>query len=195
MNKFSIAVLVAVLSVCRFVSYAQSKMEVGVRFGLAGNTWFRFQDIVGAGGTDGGLSLLAGVRVGYRATDRLMLVSGLEYGRHRLTVISASAPERTRTDGKITTLSLPLGVEWYIGRWFFIHGGPSIDIQPEKWERMDSQGGIGFSAGIGGHYTTEKWSFSLAPAVKQYALIPFGQEKYHQRLMTTGATVTVGYRF
>jgi len=67
--------------------------------------------------------------------------------------------------------------------------------QPKKWESVDSQDGIGFSAGIGGRYALGNWSFSLIPSVKQYALIPFSGEKYHQRLMTAGAVFTVGYRF
>jgi len=195
MKKTTVAVLAFVLSICHVVSYAQSKIEVGARFGLAGNTLHRFQRLDGGGSSEGRLSLLAGVRLVYGLTERLMLVSGLDYARHNLTMVGAPMPEQVRMDGRITTLSLPFGVEWSIGQWFFIHGGPSIDIQPEKWEQVDSQDGIGFSAGIGGRYALSNWSFSLIPSVKQYALMPFGKERYHQRLMTAGAVLAIGYRF
>lgn len=180
---------------CPFISYGQSKTVVGVRFGLAGNALHRFQRTDGGGSGEGRRSLLAGVRVGYGLAERLTLVSGLDYARHSLTMVSGPMPEQRVTDGRITTLSFPFGVEWNLGRWFFIHGGPSIDVQPEKWESVDSQSGVGFSVGIGGRYVLSNWSLSLIPSVKQYALIPFSNEKYHQRLMTAGAALAVGYQF
>ncbi len=194
-RTYAVLALIAVTLSCLQTLYAQSEIEVGVRFGLAGNALHRFQSVDGGGSSEGRLSMLTGVRLGYGLTERLTLVSGLDYARHNLTMVSAPMPEQHRTDGRITTLSLPLVVEWNVGRWFFIQGGPSIDIQPEKWESVDSQGGIGFSVGVGGRYALGNWSLSLTPTVKQYALIPFNKEKYHQRLMTAGAVVTVGYRF
>ena len=195
MKNPRIVVIAFMLSICHVMSYAQSKTEVGVRFGLAGNALHRFQSVDGGGSGEGRSSLLAGVRVSYGLTERLTLVSGLDYARHNLTMVSAPIPKQRSTDSRITTLSLPLGIEWNIGPWFFLHGGPSIDIQPEKWESVDNQDGIGLSAGIGGRYALGNWTLSILPSVKQYALIPFSNGKYRQRLMTAGAALSVGYEF
>ena len=124
----------------------------------------------------------------------LKLVSGLDYGRHNLTLISAPLPEQRRTDARIRTLSLPAEMQWRIGKWFFIQGGPAVDVQLENIGWADHQDGIGFSAGIGGNYTSGNWLVFLMPSVKQYALIPFRKEPYHQRLMTAGVAMGIGYK-
>ncbi|HLS96762.1 hypothetical protein BC792_10197 [Sphingobacterium allocomposti] len=195
MKKFRIVTTSFLLSICHLTLYGQTITDTNVHFGMAGNTLHRFQSVDGGGSGEDRLSYLAGVQVGFGLTEKLTLVSGIDYARHNLTVVSAPMPEQRSTDGHITTLSFPLGIKWNIGRWFFIQGGPSLDVQPTKWEAVDNQNGIGLYAAIGGRYALGKWSLSLTPSVKQYALISFGDGSYPQRLLTAGALLAVGYEF
>lgn len=56
---------------------------------------------------------------------------------------------------------MPLHIQWYIGDWFFVHGGPDIDFQLTEQADMDSQSGVGFSLGIGGRYRFGPWALSI----------------------------------
>ncbi|MFC3199331.1 hypothetical protein ACFOET_17040 [Parapedobacter deserti] len=47
-----IVVLTFVLSFCQVISYAQSKTEVGIHFGVASNALLRFQEIAGGGSSE-----------------------------------------------------------------------------------------------------------------------------------------------
>lgn len=191
-RKITVLLFISIATISS--GFPQPKQDVSAYMGLAGNALNRFADVVGGGSSEGKLSLQAGIRYSYPLSSQVKLVSGLDYGRHNLVLISAPLPEQHTTNARIRTLSLPAEIQWHIGNWFFIRGGPAVDVQLENDGWADHQDGIGFSAGVGGRYPFGNWSVFLMPSVKQYGLIPFRKEPYHQRLMTMGVMVGVGYR-
>ncbi len=175
--------------------HSQNQHELSIHIGVGGNGTYRFESIEGGGGAEGGLSISGGIRYGYSLGNGLKLISGLDYGNHRLTLHSAPLPEEHERDVQIATLSVPLHVQWNIGRWFFIHGGPDIDLQVKEENGMGVQSGIGFTGGIGAQHAFGPWTLSIAPTVKNYALIAFDGERYQRRLITGGASIGLAYRF
>lgn len=77
----------------------------------------------------------------------------------------------------------------------FVNGGPDIDFQVKGETEMDNQSGVGFRLGVGARLRFGPWMLSVAPAVKNYALLAFKGKRYRQRLVTGGAAVGFGYCF
>ncbi|MEC3878782.1 outer membrane beta-barrel protein [Parapedobacter sp. 10938] len=176
-------------------AYAQERHEITGHLGIGSNGLYRFESLDGSGGSEGGLSFSGGIRYGYTIGNRLQLISGLDYSDHHLTLVGAPMPEQVRQDIRISILSVPLHVQWNIGEWFFIHGGPDIDFQVNGDANMDNQSGVGFTIAVGARHAFGPWGLSVAPQVKNYALLAFKGDRYQQRLITGGASVGISYRF
>ena len=195
MKRFTTFTIVLISGIFAGPVHSQNPHEISGHLGVGANGLYRFESLEGGEGSEGGLSVSGGIRYGYTVGDQLKLISGLDYSNHRLTLISAPMPEQVRRDERIETLSVPLHVQWHLGDWFFLHGGPDIDIQVNGETGIDDQSGVGFKLGVGAQHTFGPWILSVAPAIKNYALIAFNRERYHQRLFTGGASVGFAYRF
>lgn len=86
----------------------------------------------GGGSIEGRLSISGGIHYGRLLNNRLKLITGLDYSQHRFTLVSDPFPEQYRRDKKISLLSVLLHIQWYIGNWFFVHGGPDIDFHGKE---------------------------------------------------------------
>ncbi len=176
-------------------AYEQERHEIAGHLGIGGNGLYRYKAPFGGGSSEGGLSFSGGIRYGYTIGNRLQLISGFDYSDHHLTLVGAPMPEQVRRDAHIAILSVPLHVQWNVGKWFFVHGGPDIDIQVNGDTGMDNQSGVGFTIAVGARHAFGPWVLSVAPAVKNYALLAFKDERYQRRLIIGGAAIGCGYRF
>lgn len=181
MKRFITAFTFLILLVYVNSAYPQDPHEISGHLGVGVNGLYRFESLTGGGSSEGGLSIFGGIRYGY-VMRGLKLISGLDYSNHRLTLVSAPIPEQVIRDVRIETLSVPLHVQWHIGGWFFLHGGPDVDIQVNGETGIDDQSGVGFTVGVGAQHTFGPWVLSVTPAVKNHTLIAFNRERYHQRV-------------
>lgn len=196
MRKFTTIFTFLISMMLAGQTYSQETHEIAGHLGIHGNRLYRYETLVGGGSSEGRLSISGGIHYGYTIRNsRLQLISGLDYSDHRFTLIGAPMPEQDRRDARIAVLSVPLHVQWNIGNWFFIRGGPDIDVQLKDETGMDNQSGVGLTIAVGARHAFGPWVLSVAPEVKNYALLAFNGEGYRQRLIVSGASVGFAYRF
>ncbi|GAA4847199.1 hypothetical protein GCM10023331_34920 [Algivirga pacifica] len=123
----------------------------------------------------------------------LYLVSGFRYQYGVVDITEIGDSYYQHKEETFQLMSIPLQVEKSFWKYFFVHGGPSIDWQMTK-SRFDQQSGIGMGIGLGASYRLNNFSFFINPRFKMNALIPFREKPYKHNLTELGLQFGLGYK-
>lgn len=176
-------------------AFAQTQNEVRLYFGFTNSDLLRSEEITGGGSADIENSYEFGFRYLLSVTDNLSLETGLNYWRGDVLITSAPMPEQTIRSEELQTTSIPIFANYNFLDYFFVNGGPVMDFQGSESESVDPQAGIGVGFGLGAQYAFNNFNIYVNPNFRRYAVIPFEEKNFHQKLTTFGVQLGVGYKF
>ena len=177
-------------------AFSQTQNEVRLYFGITDSKLLRGEDLDGASSPDVENSYEFGFRYLLEVTDNLALETGLNYWKGDVVINSAlPRPGETSSSQELQTTSIPIFANYTFLDYFFVNGGPVMDFQGSESESVDPQAGIGVGFGLGAQYAFNNFSIYVNPNFRRYAVIPFEEEDYHQKLTSFGVQLGVGYRF
>ncbi len=195
-----IIVLMLTVNIC----CAQSKNELQkgnnknqfrIYYGFTSSDLLRSEDLDGDAGYENGKSFNAGVRYLRKLSRKLSLETGVAFFKTDVKITPAFAGEpRDARKEDLNLVSIPVYLNYSLGKYFFINGGPFVDFQSGD-KSFDKQSGIGYSIGFGVKYNYKRFVFYAAPFFKRHAWIPFKEERYHQKLTESGVQIGIGYQF
>lgn len=200
MNRYamirSCCLYTLIIFVVSLSGQAQNRGEVRAYYGIAESGFLTFRQVEGTTGYSIENYQEFGIRYIHHTITNLSLASGIHYLQAEVAVRPAPSPQSffEITTEQLHMISVPLLLHFRLGRYFFVNGGPMLDIQLTD-NTHDLQSGIALSLGIGAHYAIDHFTLFLNPHVKSHALLPFEGSRYHQRLMLIGLQAGVGYQF
>lgn len=192
MKKLLLPLLLAFFSLSAF---SQTQNEVRLYFGITDSKLLRSDELIGGASYDIENSYEFGFRYLLEVTDNLALETGLNYWQGDVLITSAPMPEQTTRTEALQTTSIPIFANYTFLDYFFVNGGPVMDFQGSESESVDPQAGIGVGFGLGAQYAFNNFNIYVNPNFRRYAVIPFEEEDYHQKLTSFGVQLGVGYRF
>ncbi|MBZ9729307.1 porin family protein [Salegentibacter sp. JZCK2] len=192
MKKLLLSIFITFFSLSAF---SQIQNEVRLYYGFTNSDLLRSENLDGAGSVEIENSYEFGFRYLLEVTDNLALETGLNYWRGDVMLTSAPMPEQTTRSEELQTTSIPIFANYTFLDYFFVNGGPVMDFQASESESIDPQAGIGVGFGLGAQYSYNNFNFYVNPNFRRYAVIPFEEKNFHQKLTTFGVQLGVGYRF
>ncbi|MDX1720266.1 MAG: outer membrane beta-barrel protein [Salegentibacter mishustinae] len=192
MKKLLLPLLLAFFSLSAF---SQTQNEIRLYYGITDSKLLRSDELIGGASYDIENSYEFGFRYLLEVTDNLALETGLNYWRGDVLITSAPMPEQTTRTEALQTTSIPIFANYTFLDYFFVNGGPVMDFQGSESESVDPQAGIGVGFGLGAQYAFNNFNIYVNPNFRRYAVIPFEEEDYHQKLTSFGVQLGVGYRF
>ena len=166
--------------------------------GFSSNSLIRFTTLDGGGGYEGKGAWHSGISFNRKVSGGVWLGGGIVYEHHHIEITPEYFPgmEMVSETETIQLFSVPLEVRFEFLKVLFFNTGPSFDFDISKGRlKVDSQSGIGWSAGFGAGIKYRKTYFMLNPSMKLYSLIAFKHEQYHQHLFEAGLNLGIGYIF
>jgi hypothetical protein len=176
-------------------AFSQTPNEIRLYYGITDSKLLRSDELIGGASYDIENSYEFGFRYLLEVTDNLALETGLNYWRGDVLITSAPMPEQTTRTEALQTTSIPIFANYTFLDYFFVNGGPVMDFQGSESESVDPQAGIGVGFGLGAQYAFNNFNIYVNPNFRRYAVIPFEEEDYHQKLTSFGVQLGVGYRF
>jgi hypothetical protein len=195
MRRLSCFFLLALLTI-PFNLKAQNTGEVRLYYGLAESGFFSFSQVEGAAGHSATNFSEFGIRYIHHTFTSFSLATGINFLNATVSTTPSpgSQPSAEAYSETLRMLSIPLLLHVRVGKFFFINGGPMLDLQLTD-STHDLQSGFGFALGVGASYAFDQFTVFVNPNLKSHALIPFEEERYHQRLAEAGLQLGVGYKF
>lgn len=109
--------------------------------------------------------------------------------------IKHSSTESGVKTGNLGIVTVPIFVNYSFWKYFFIHGGPMINIQHTGFTN-DNQTGIGALLGVGLQYNFNNFLIYASPNMSFHTLVPLAEtERYHDKLIQQGFQFGFGYSF
>lgn len=160
------------------------------------NELVRFDDVTGAGSTNGDGFFTAGVFYLYPITKKyLELETGVEFSHHKIIREPAIYPGshlRSEED-QFSLITIPLGLRLSFLKYFYLHGGTFLNINATPDFPTDSQAGFGLQFGFGAKYDFASGTTLFAGTYfKSHSLLAIPKEQYHQHLLDAGLRLGVG---
>lgn len=127
----------------------------------------------------------------YQLKDNFRITSGLQHQEQWMQSRNLSTTGELRTrDIKVETINIPFYANLTFLKYFFIEGGPLLNIQTNKPYGVDQQTGIGFSGSLGAQYSIKKISFFVKSQGQIQTLIIFNGNS--SRLRNTSNSLSIG---
>ena len=182
-----------------FVNYsntvkAQNQSEIRAYYGISSNNLDSNEDLDGAASYEPETAYELGIRYILRMPTGLGLESGVGFWTGDIEISSAPMPEQTTQRERLQITSIPVLLNYRLGEYFFVNGGPVLDFQNSD-NTFDSQSGVGFSAGIGVNHYLQNFQLFVNPNFRQYAILPFEKENGHSKLSGLAIQFGMGYSF
>jgi hypothetical protein len=160
------------------------------------NEMIRFEDIVGAGSTDGNGFFTAGIIYLYPITRKyLELETGVEFSHHKITQNPAyfQGSNLTSREDQFSLITIPIGLRLSVLRHFYLHGGVFLNFNATREFPTDSQAGLGLQFGFGVKYDFASGTTIFAGTYfKAHSMLAIPREQYHQHLLDAGLRLGVG---
>lgn len=176
-------------------SFSQQSNEVRTYFGFIDSKLLRSENFDGGASYSNENSYEFGVKYLKKLTPKLSLETGINFMSSNVKIspnlIGANIEPYYEN---LKMISIPMFINYSIGKYFFLNGGPVLDVQ-NSTELFDSQSGFGYGIGFGGKYSFEKFLIYLNPNFKRHSVVPFEKENYHQKLTEFGIQLGIGYKF
>ncbi len=199
--------LILTLALFTNICYAQTKSEttdnrkanidtkhqISVYYGLLDNDFIQIEELTGAPDYENEMSFHMGILYQKRLNRKLSFETGVAFFNTDIKTTPAytGTPNPSRSEN-LKMIFIPIGLNYDLGKYFFIDGGLSLDLQLNRTS-FDKQSGIGFNIGFGGKYNYKHFVFSATIACKAHSLIPFNKDTdYH--LFEGGIQLGVGYQ-
>jgi hypothetical protein len=190
--KFLLALIIILISL---ECYSQQSNELRTYFGSIDSKLLRNESLVGGASYDNENSYEFGVKYLRKLTSKLSLETGINYLSTKVKITpSFTGTTVNSKQENLKLISIPIYANYSFGKYFFLNGGPILDLQ-NSTESFDSQSGIGYGIGLGGKYDFDKFLIYLNPNFKRHSVIPFEKENHHQKLTEFGIQLGVGYKF
>ncbi|WP_417859261.1 hypothetical protein [Xanthomarina gelatinilytica] len=175
--------------------FSQQSNEVRTYFGFIDSKLLRSENFDGGASYSNENSYEFGVKYLKKLTPKLSLETGINFMSSNVKIspnlIGANIEPYYEN---LKMISIPMFINYSIGKYFFLNGGPVLDVQ-NSTELFDSQSGFGYGIGFGGKYSFEKFLIYLNPNFKRHSVVPFEKENYHQKLTEFGIQLGIGYKF
>lgn len=137
----------------------------------------------------------------YRTSSKTDFFIGLSATLHRLNTESSTHPVSGFSNSSeyyepFGIFSVPLGIKYHFGKYFYAKGGASLNYHPYKGYTW----GIGGLAGLGAEYTLKSGlSLSISPQI-QFNMLGLGSSEstnsnFDENLTQIGVNIGIGYRF
>jgi hypothetical protein len=174
------------------------KGSIGINFSSFGeNDVFRSEELIGGPSYMGKDYFAIGVNYLYPIKKWLDFGSGLEFAQHKIEITAGPSGEtqiNSRTE-KFSLVNVPLTLRLNFLRYFFVNAGFNLTIDGNPSSPIDSQSGIGFNSGLGIKYDFDfGGSVFINPYYKNYSIVPFSHEDYHQKVLETGVRFGIMYK-
>ncbi|MDG1195260.1 MAG: hypothetical protein P8N27_07080 [Polaribacter sp.] len=189
------SILILLLIVASFKCYSQKSNQFRFYYGFADSELLRNEDLVGSASYDNSNSYEFGIKYLRKLSNKLSIETGINVfnSEIKITLAFTGTPVNFRQE-ELKLVSIPIYVNYSLGKYFYINGGPIFDFQNGE-ESFDSQSGIGYGIGIGGKYNFDNFLIYINPNFKRHSFIPFEKENYHQKLTQIGIQMGIGYYF
>lgn len=175
--------------------FSQQSNEVRTYLGFIDSKLLRSENFDGGASYSNENSYEFGVKYLKKLTPKLSLETGINFMSSNVKIspnlIGANIEPYYEN---LKMISIPMFINYSIGKYFFLNGGPVLDVQ-NSTELFDSQSGFGYGIGFGGKYSFEKFLIYLNPNFKRHSVVPFEKENYHQKLTEFGIQLGIGYKF
>lgn len=175
--------------------FSQQSNEVRTYFGFIDSKLLRSENFDGGASYSNENSYEFGVKYLKKLTPKLSIETGINFMSSKVKIspnlIGANIEPYYEN---LKMISIPMFINYSIGKYFFLNGGPVLDVQ-NSTELFDSQSGFGYGIGFGGKYSFEKFLIYLNPNFKRHSVVPFEKENYHQKLTEFGIQLGIGYKF
>ncbi|PXY02439.1 hypothetical protein DF185_07255 [Marinifilum breve] len=178
------------------ISKKNSRNKIGLTYSFADSDVVHFQSLTGAASYDSENFYAIGINYTHKLNKWLELETGIEYLHCSVVSEPNFIPghEAIQSKSDLSMVSIPLTMRTNFGKYFFLNGGFSIDIDASDSSIIDSQSGIGGILGLGMKYDfTCGACLFVNPYIKSHALIPFSHEKYHEHLLEGGIRIGISY--
>lgn len=170
--------------------FSLDKGRIGLAYASFGeNPMVHFQQLVGAASYNSGRFYVLGFSYDYPLNDFMRLSAGFDYAKHHITIVPNLPPDMGDEPYGVdfSHIDIPISLEIGFLRYFFLHGGLLLDIDPNLDSPVDAQSGIGVSLGIGARYTSRcGLAIFVSPYLKVHTLFSFSTETYPLHLLESG---------
>tara|TARA_B100000787_G_C16047354_1_gene229651 strand:- start:59 stop:643 length:585 start_codon:yes stop_codon:yes gene_type:complete len=175
--------------------YSQKSNEFRTYFGIIDSKLLRSENLDGGATYNNENSYEFGIKYLRKLTPKLSIETGINFMSSKVKInpnlIGANIEPYYEN---LKMVSIPMYINYSIGKYFFLNGGPILDFQ-NSTELFDSQSGFGYGIGFGGKYSFDKFLIYLNPNFKRHSVVPFEKENYHQKLTEFGIQLGIGYEF
>jgi len=178
---------------------SDSKYEnrIAISFSSFGDNFVYYsEDLAGAASYDGDYFLAVGIHYLHPLNRWLELETGAEYARHHILINPNLPPQMDSTPRKaaFSLINIPVTLRANFLRYFFVNGGPFLDIDASTTSPIDSQTGLGAMLGVGMQYRLHSGiALFVNPYVKNHSLLPFGFFNHHERVFEAGFRLGITY--
>lgn len=175
--------------------FSQQSNEVRTYFGIIDSELLRNDNLHGGASYNNENSYEFGVKYLRILTPKLSIETGINFMSSTVKIKPTFMGANVNTYyDYLKMLSIPIYINYSIGKYFFLNGGPILDFQNSA-KSFDSQSGIGYGIGFGGKYDFDRFLIFFNPNFKRHSVISFEKENYHQKLTEFGIQIGVGYKF
>ncbi len=184
--------MIAVILLTGFTTRAQQN-SFGIHFG-AGSGILLQKKLDGGPSTELNTGLSAGLQYGRKLTDKLHLLTGLNWYHNRVSVTPAFYPdiERTTTKHPLNLLYIPVHLKYDLSRYFFVNGGLIGGLDITRNKVITEQSGIGAGLGLGTRFTiVPGFSAELNPYLNFHGLLLTNRDKYPERVLDAGVKLNL----
>ena len=178
-----------------FKGNAQRSQTFRIQYEIASSALLGHDDLAGAAGYDNKNSSAFGLGYTRSLSPKVSLETGITFFTTTVEITPAftGTPVSIRQE-ELQLVSLPLYVNYAMGKYFYVHGGPSLVFQKQE-ASFDSQAGIGYGLGFGVKLSRNSVFLFLNPNFKRHAVVPFKKERHPQKLTQFGVQLGIGYVF
>jgi len=172
--------------------------KIGITFSSLGRgDIMSFEKTIGGPGYFGGNYYAFGLTYLYKLNKVFDVETGIEYSRYKITITSNLPPqaEKITIIDHLPMINLPVSIRVNFLRFFFIDGGPQLDLDLSNSSYIDIQTGIGAHLGIGINYDFKSGVSVFAnPYSEVHSILSFSADQNPQRIVESGFRFGLSYR-
>jgi hypothetical protein len=177
------------------VAYSQSKNDISLVYGTAGNI-VDIHGVKGDFGYNAGSATLFGMSYVRNLTHAFSIESGIIYSDNQTQLSSTPSGHVFIYNEHIKMLSLPILLRRNFLKYFYFNFGLTTDIQVGYINDGSAlnQSGIGYEMNLGGQYTFDHFTVFAAPFFQAHGLIRFNDNNTGN-LLDGGIKFGAGFSF
>jgi hypothetical protein len=184
--------VIVLIAICSTLQ--AQKNQLSLVYGFADNYLEANQALIGGPSYDGKGMTMVGAHYQHLFNQFLALETGLEYTYNKFNKKPAPNPtvDQTPQAYNLKLLSLPINAKLTLGKYFFIHAGPIIDMELTS---NGSQSGIGYGMGLGVQIPIKSVTLFANPFYQRHAVSLFSTDDSKLHLSESGVKFGIGYKF